>query len=333
MFYIAQDLFIFDYCTMDFLKFEHPNITLGDTVIIYINVKTLYVQVVEEGRVFQTKFGAVKHDQLIGKPFGFRYQCARGYVHILRPTPELWTLSLPHRTQILYFSDIALITSQLDLRPGSICIEAGTGSGSLTHSLARTLAPHGRVYTFDFHEYRVTEARAEFKSHGLGDIITSDQRDVCNNGFPEELHGKADALFLDLPHPWEAIDAAKKTLVSYGRICCFSPCVEQVQKTCTALRDSKFIEIITLECLLRPFEVKQIPTTYVDLEKKQWVDRPKRDQLLLKESDNPSQMDTESVRNAEEIKSHKKEKIYMCASPITEIAGHTGFLTFATNFI
>ena len=36
------------------------------------------------------------------------------------------TLALPHRTQILYLPDIASITSQLDIGPGSTVIEAGS---------------------------------------------------------------------------------------------------------------------------------------------------------------------------------------------------------------
>ncbi len=49
----------------------------------------------------------------------------RGWVHIFHSTPELWTATLPHRTQILYTTDISLVTFELELKPGSVVIESG----------------------------------------------------------------------------------------------------------------------------------------------------------------------------------------------------------------
>jgi tRNA (adenine57-N1/adenine58-N1)-methyltransferase len=81
-----------------------------------------------------------------------------GYVYLLRPTPELWTLSLPHRTQIVYMPDIAYITMRLGVRVGGKVMEAGTGSGSMTHSLSRTVGPRGKVLSFEYHRARYEKA-------------------------------------------------------------------------------------------------------------------------------------------------------------------------------
>lgn len=97
----------------------------GDLVIVYLDVRHLYPITVKRDEVFQSKYGALKHNDVIGKKFGSSVSCTRGYVYVLFPTPELWTVTLPHRTQILYAADISLIVFQLELKPGSIVCEAG----------------------------------------------------------------------------------------------------------------------------------------------------------------------------------------------------------------
>ena len=98
----------------------------GDTVILYLGYDNMLQFQIEKGKMHQTKFGSIKHDELIGVKFGSKVACSRGYVYLLHPTPELWTVTLPHRTQIIYSTDISMITLQLDLKRGSVVIEAGT---------------------------------------------------------------------------------------------------------------------------------------------------------------------------------------------------------------
>lgn len=57
----------------------------------------------------------------------------------------------------------------------------------------------------------------EFDRHGLSDFVTLQKRDVCLEGFGEELKHKVDAVFLDLPHPWLAIEHATVALKQIGK--------------------------------------------------------------------------------------------------------------------
>ncbi|VDL57994.1 unnamed protein product, partial [Hymenolepis diminuta] len=135
----------------------------GDTVILsYCKNETQLIKL-KSGSITQNRCGAVKHDEIIGKPYGSRITTSIGRVTVLALDPAIWALSLPHRTQIIYPTDASMIVGQLDLVPGSRVLEAGTGSGALTHALAHAVWPSGRVATFDFHEERVKRARAEFE--------------------------------------------------------------------------------------------------------------------------------------------------------------------------
>lgn len=49
--------------------------------------------------------------------------------------------------------------------------------------------------------------------------------------------------------------SAEACLRSDGVFCAFSPCIEQVQRTCEALASCSFTAPRTMECLLRSYEV------------------------------------------------------------------------------
>lgn len=128
----------------------------GDLVIVYERHDTMKAVNVCKGSVFQNRFGVFKHSDWIGLPFGSKVYSNRSrYVYLLAPSPELWTLVLSHRTQILYITDISFVITYLEIVPGCLVL----GSGLLTTSLTRAVAPTGQVYTFDFHEQRAASAR------------------------------------------------------------------------------------------------------------------------------------------------------------------------------
>ena len=143
-----------------------------------------------------------------------------GFIHLLPPTPENWTSSLPHRTQVVYTPDYSYILHRIRARPGTSIIEAGAGSGSFTHASARAIynghsasteSPKkrrklGKVWSFEFHEQRHEKLQKELQDHGLEEIVQITHRDVCEDGFLVDGESpKAESIFLDLPAPWLAL--------------------------------------------------------------------------------------------------------------------------------
>ncbi|MCO5555149.1 hypothetical protein L7F22_008691 [Adiantum nelumboides] len=308
----------------------------GDVVVVYERHDRMKAVSVRPGQELSNKYGIFRHADWIGKPFGGKVSGkAGGFVYLLAPTPELWTCVLSHRTQILYIADISFVISYLELRPGSLVAESGTGSGSLTTSLARSVAPSGRVFTFDFHEQRANSARQNFVKNGLDGIITVATRDIQGLGFPDNLNGKLDTVFLDLPQPWLAIPSAVKVLRCNGALCSFSPCIEQVQKSCEVLQKHKFTEIRTFEVLMRTYEVREQCLKPV---KQEVTSEASAEEILspphkkLCSSGGFGQADERpgTVDTPEEM--IPKPSGLRMAKPVSETRGHSGYLTFALTY-
>ncbi|XP_028995022.1 tRNA (adenine(58)-N(1))-methyltransferase catalytic subunit TRMT61A [Betta splendens] len=281
----------------------------GDIAIVYLSHDSMMAVKVQQGAQTQTRYGVIRHStDLIGQRYGSKVTCSKGgWVHVLHPTPELWTVCLPHRTQILYTTDIATITMMLELKPGSIVCESGTGSGSLSHAILRTIAPTGHLHTVEFHQQRAEKVAEEFKEHRVDHLVTVRNQDVCKDGFG--VTGVADAVFLDIPKPWEAVGHAKAAMRKQGgRVCSFSPCIEQVQKTCEALADQGFQEISTLEVLLRVHDVRTVSLPLPD---------------FGPDPSAPARPDTKEQNHA--------SVTLKTTTPPREMPGHTGYLTFATK--
>ncbi|CAK5049947.1 unnamed protein product [Meloidogyne enterolobii] len=329
-----------------FLKYNNF-VEEGDTVIIYVNPGTKYSIVVKRGKTIHMKYGALRHEFLIGKRYGTPISATAGYVYILRPSPHLWTQTCPKRTQILYTPDIGTIILLLDIKPGSIVCETGTGSGSLTHALATTVGPKGKVYSYDIEAERVEAVKAEIETHGLSSIVSINCHNSCsNNGFPPEISNKCDALFLDLPSPWLAVQACVEALNpnKFGRLVSFSPCIEQVQQMAQTLEKNGFISIETIEIVPRKLKVinvesetlaetallgSNLPINYKGIEentlnKQQNKTRRNNKRKRPKWAEGNDQEETNGEENS------KKEIIFDTIPFPTNQPTHTGYLTSAT---
>ncbi|GMM31687.1 tRNA 1-methyladenosine methyltransferase subunit [Martiniozyma asiatica (nom. inval.)] len=297
---------------------------------------------------------------MVGLPFGTQLTTPsnKGFVYLLQPTPELWTLSLPHRTQIVYTPDSSYIMQRLGVISGSRVIEAGTGSGSFTHAFSRNVGNYhgtnaknisdGQVFSFEFHEERWSKAKLEFEQHGL-DNVTLTHRDVCNNGFEVEgLDVSADVIFLDLPSPWEAIPHLTKPknnsqVLRKGSkvgICCFSPCIEQVVKTVDALNEEGWIDIEMTEVQGRLYEAhKAMKRDVKDAVKRlQFVRQKQKDGLeLIKKGVFEKQGNEEDFnpfgKGKRVLEGDEDFQWVDVTRDEMEVKTHTSYLTFAYKII
>ena len=153
----------------------------GSLVVVYMSHDELDHCYVSPGAILNNKWGSFHHDDVLGKAFGatWKSRSSRGWVYALMPSPELWTNSLKHRTQLVYELDAAMIQFNLGLKPGARVIESGTGSGALSTALMRAISPTGRLHTFEFNQMRAEAAAEDFKRNGLGHLVEVQHRDVC----------------------------------------------------------------------------------------------------------------------------------------------------------
>ncbi len=258
----------------------------GELVLLYAGYDGIFPITLKRNKYHNCKYGHFAHNDIIGKIYGSRIESKKGNVsgrvYVLKVTPNLWAKAVTLRTQIIQPSDQAVIISMLCIRSGSIVVESGTGSGAFTISLAQTVAPHGQVYTFEFNKDRVNKIYQDMKLLGIESVVTATHGDACaEKGFSIVETGSADAVMLDVPNPWLAINNAKRCLKIDGRVCTYSPCIEQVQKNCIALKEKGFHSIKTIEVRLRNYSVKEDNIVVPDFEPLRVKYDPNKRQKLL----------------------------------------------------
>lgn len=325
----------------------------------------------EKGGIFQNRLGHFHHDDIIGRCVGAkvlsRSQSGR-YIRLLLPSPELWTMGLRQRTQIVQDLDQSMVVFMLGLRPGMRVLESGTGTGAMSHALLRAISPTGHLETIEFHATRAMQARQDFERNHLGHLVTVRHADICqelgaldgerpvektkvgggtqkkeeadddeeDGDAPDaaegpssanltplirELRGQMDAVFLDVPKPWAAIGLAAAVLKPNASIATYSPCLEQVFKTCEALRAHNFHSIRTMEVRHKQFDVWRVGMPCMDF----GDEKEKEEEEEVGEAGKEKKGNKGNKRKRGADKGEEK----MVAKPRQLMRGHTAFLTFA----
>lgn len=224
----------------------------GDDVLLYLDQRRTYLVRAEAEKSFHTHRGFIRLGDLIGAEYGTRIMSSAGVDFVaLRPILRDHIFKMQRRTQITYPKDIALIVLLSGVGPGSRVVEAGTGTGALTAALAHYVRPTGRVHSYEVRGPFMEAALRNLQRAGLADFVELKNRDITE-GIDER---DVDAVILDMATPWLVAPHAHPALRGSGALVSFSPTVDQVVKVTEALEESGFVDIRTVECLMRGMQV------------------------------------------------------------------------------
>jgi tRNA (adenine57-N1/adenine58-N1)-methyltransferase len=203
------------------------------------------------GGTFHTHRGIVYHDELIGKPWGSQVFSHQGSpFFMLQPSLADLLVDLKRSTQIMYPKDIGFILTTMSVGSGQTVLEAGTGSGSMTVALAYSVGPQGHVVTYERRPEFQTLARKNLERLGLDGRVEFKLGDIVD-GFTET---DVDAIFLDVPNPWDYIRQVRAALKPGGFFCNLVPTFNQVEKLLYSLRRESFAFIEVCELLMRYYK-------------------------------------------------------------------------------
>jgi tRNA (adenine57-N1/adenine58-N1)-methyltransferase len=203
------------------------------------------------GGVFHTHRGILRHDDLIGKPWGSQVFSHQGSpFFLLQPSLADILTDLPRHTQIMYPKDIGFILTNLSVGPGQRVLEAGTGSGSMTVALAYLVGSTGRVVSYEIRPEFQKLARKNLERLGLEARVELKLGDI-REGFSET---DMDAMFLDVANPWDYIPQVRAALKPGGFYCSLLPTFNQVEQLLVTLRREGFAFIEVCELLLRYYK-------------------------------------------------------------------------------
>ena len=207
--------------------------------------------------------------------------------YLVEPTTYDIIKKMKRSVTTLLPKDIGMIIAYCGIEDGETVVEAGTGSAALTIYLANAVGKNGKVITYEKRADAAKIARTNLeivgavrKNQKIIGIEDEEQpesekeeiletNEVKENGLYNVVQKigditegidetNVDVLVLDMPDPWNVVEHAKKSLnPSKGRIAMYVPYIEQAKKGVEALKEHGFLDILTVECIVRNMDISE----------------------------------------------------------------------------
>ena len=151
--------------------------------------------------------------------------------------------------QVVLPKDAAIIVAYTGLSPGWRVLDAGTGSAFLAIFLANLVKP-GKVISYEVREDFAKNAREQVKKLGIKNL-----RIINKDVLKARIKGKFDLITLDMKNSELAVKKLYPNLKRGRYFAIYSPHIEQVKRVREVLEKLRFVEIKTIENLVREWKV------------------------------------------------------------------------------
>ncbi len=223
----------------------------GERVLVRAKEGESYLLRLTRGTTLVDSLGVIDLTPAIGAPEGVAIDIAGRTFHVYRPSLSDLASQMHRRSQIITPKDALALVYLAGVVPGSLVLEAGSGSGGLTLFLATYVGPAGHVVSYDRRPEHQKVARENIERAGLAGRVTFREKDVTG-GFEET---GADAVILDLPEPWDVLPSALSALRAGGHVATYVPTYNQLERSVRALRTHGLQDVRALESLVRGLHV------------------------------------------------------------------------------
>jgi len=219
----------------------------------------MYLLIDEKGRKYlvkgdkdvHTNYGVIKAEQLTEENVGKIIESHQGRKYgLIKPNIIDYMEKAKRGPQAMTVKDCAVIAGFTGIRGGSRVLEAGVGSGVLSIYLANVIAP-ATLISYEIREDFAKIAQDNFERFGIGNIEIK-MKNIYEGIDETDL----DAISLDVPEPWLAVEHAASALKVGGYLSSYSPSIEQNKKFVDALGDSFMHE--TIETIQRDWDMKVV---------------------------------------------------------------------------
>ncbi|MCL5782661.1 MAG: tRNA (adenine-N1)-methyltransferase [Candidatus Thermoplasmatota archaeon] len=171
---------------------------------------------------------------------------------VLSPSPHMFRDYAKRSAQIIQPWDAASIIFHCSIKEGSRVLESGAGSGALTMALISAVGKSGLVTTVETDKKNIDLTR-----QNLDLVVPGHSWNAVNGNISTiDLEGRYDAVILDIPEPWNSIVNVRRFHIPGGRLCCYSPTYNQLEKNVSALTEAGYYVEESFELIKRDILVR-----------------------------------------------------------------------------